>query len=150
MNATPTQLVFHHNAFLPVTFTADCKATGPTLPKGSSALLIDQNNAGENKKHKPHACYDSPQSNTWKGPFNITKVNDNGAVKLCQLLAHGATLQILNIWNIRPCNTLISYPNAIHSSFRIQNHIRFNPHTNKQCMGIAQLSLLFTVVLTTA
>ena len=109
MNATPTQLVFRRDAFLPVAFTADW-----TYIAERKQRLIEQNNARENKKRRPHAYQVGDQTmirhdpnrkhgdDTWQGPFVITKVNDNGTVQLRQPLAHGATLQTWNIRNIRP------------------------------------------------
>ena len=79
MNATPTQLVFRCDAFLPVAFTADW-----TYIAERKQRLIDQNNARENKKRKPHAYQVGDRvmirhdpnhkhgDDSWKGPFCTT------------------------------------------------------------------------------
>jgi len=49
--ATPTQLVFGHDAMLNASFQADWQ-----LIKERKQRLVIQNNKCENAKRKPHAC----------------------------------------------------------------------------------------------
>ena len=73
-----------------------------------------QNNKRENAKHHPHV-YSVDDSvmilhnpnwkhgdNTYKGPFIITKFNDNGTLQLHINTPHGGVkLKNWNIWNVR-------------------------------------------------
>jgi hypothetical protein len=110
LNATPTQLVFGRDAFLPVAFQADW-----TFIANRKQRLIVQNNKRENAKRRPHvySVNDSVMilhdpnrkhgDDTYKGPFVITKVNDNGTLQLRMTTPHGgAKLENWNIRNVRP------------------------------------------------
>ena len=107
LNATPTQLVFGRDAFLPVTFQADW-----TYIADRKQHLIVQNNKRENAKRRPHVysvddsvmiLHDPNRKHgddTYKGPFVITKVNDNGTLQLRIPTASGNGFKLEN-WNIR-------------------------------------------------
>ena len=109
--ATPTQLVFGRDALLNVSFEADWQYI-----KDRKQQLILQNNKRENAKRIPHqyAVGDNVMvkrdpnrkhgSNQYKGPYTITRVNDNGTVKLSRATpAGGAVHETWNIRNIEPC-----------------------------------------------
>ena len=111
LNATPTQLVFGRDAFLPVGFEADWSYIANRKQR-----LIQQNNKRENAKriahtyevgdrvritHDPHRKHGDDIT---KGPFVITGVNDNGTVQLRMELPSGnAKYETWNIRQIRPC-----------------------------------------------
>ena len=111
LNATPTQLVFGRDAFLPVGFEADWSYIANRKQR-----LIQQNNKRENAKriahtyevgdrvritHDPHRKHGDDIT---KGPFVITRVNDNGTVQLRMELPSGnAKYETWNIRQIRPC-----------------------------------------------
>ena len=111
LNATPTQLVFGRDAFLPVTFQADW-----TYIADRKQHLIVQNNKRENAKRRPHVysvddsvmiLHDPNRKHgddTYKGPFVITKVNDNGTLQLRipTPSGNGFKLKKWNIGNGRP------------------------------------------------
>lgn len=110
LNATPTQLVFGRDAFLPVAFEADWNYIADRKQR-----LIVQNNKRENAKRRPHIYNVGDQvmirhdpnrkhgDDTFKGPYPLTKVNDNGTVQLRKTTAHGgAELSTWNIRNLRP------------------------------------------------
>lgn len=68
LNATPTQLVFRRDAFLPVAFEADWNYIAERKQR-----LIVQNNKRENAKRRPHTysvndCHDPAraESQTWR------------------------------------------------------------------------------------
>ena len=112
LNATPTQLVFNLDAFLPVGFEADWSYIATRKQR-----LIVQNNKRENAKRIPHTyevgnrvriSHDPHRKHgddVTKGPFVIsTKVNDNGTVQLRMELPSGnAKYKTWNIRQIRPC-----------------------------------------------
>ena len=110
LNATPTQLVFGRDTFLPVTFQADW-----THIADRKQRLIVQNNRRENKSRREHTYHvddlvmirHDPSrkhgDDTYKGPYPITVVYDNGTVQLRQTKPSGnAVLQTWNIRKIRP------------------------------------------------
>jgi hypothetical protein len=109
LNATPTQLVFGRDAFLPVSFQADW-----TYIADRKQRLIVQNNTRENKKRKEHTYvvndtvmirHDPNRKHgddTYKGPYPVTQVYDNGTVQLRIPKGAGAELIKWNIRNIRP------------------------------------------------
>ena len=87
LRATPTQLVFGRDALLNVSFEADWQYI-----KERKQKLILQNNKRENAKRIPHTYSVGDRvmvrkdpnrkhgSNQYKGPYTITRVNDNGTV----------------------------------------------------------------------
>ena len=110
LNATPTQLVFRRDAFLPVAFEADWNYIA-----SRKQHLIVQNNKKENARRRPHtySVGDSVMirhdpnrkhgADTYKGPYLLTEVNDNGTVQLRIPTTHGGfTFHIWNIRNLRP------------------------------------------------
>ena len=110
LNASPTQLVFGRDAFLPVKFQADWSYIAQRKQH-----LIVQNNARENLKRIPHVYRVNDQvflkhkphrkfgDDTHKGPFVITQVNNNGTVQLrIPTKNGGATYDTWNIRQIRP------------------------------------------------
>ena len=111
LNATPTQLVFGRDSFLPVSFEADWSYIANRKQR-----LIVQNNKRENAKRIPydysvgdsvrivHDPHRKHGDDVTKGPFVITKVNDNGTVQLRMELPSGnAKYETWNIRQIRPC-----------------------------------------------
>jgi len=108
--ATPTQLVFGHDAMLNASFQADSQ-----FIKERKQRLIIQNNKHENAKRKPHShnignvavikagAGRKHGSNPCLDPMRITQVNDNGTVKLVKVANNGgAVSQTWNIWNVEP------------------------------------------------
>jgi len=109
--ATPTQLVFGHDAMLNASFQADWQ-----FIKEQKQWLILQNNKRENAKRTPHAynigdvvvvkagVKRKHGTHPYLGPMRITQVYDNGAVKLEKVANNGgAVSQTWNIRNIEPC-----------------------------------------------
>ena len=104
--ATATQLVFGRDAMLNVSFEADWQYI-----KARKQKLIRQNNQRENSKRIPHVYQVGDRvlveqdpnrkhgENRYKGPYPITRVNDNGTVTLAQDTAHGGVVS--QTWNIR-------------------------------------------------
>ena len=109
--ATPTQLAFGRDALLNVSFQTDWEF----IRERKQARIV-QNNKRENRtrrhheykvgdkvgiilnKHRKHG---EPQN---KGPYTVSKVNDNGTVQLREEAAHGgAVYQTWNIRNVFPC-----------------------------------------------
>ena len=96
LEATPTQLVFGRDAFLPVSFKASWDYIGLRKRR-----LIDQNNRKENARRREHTykvndevlILDQPNrkygDDMYKGPFTVTKVNDNGTLCVRQPTASG-------------------------------------------------------------
>ncbi len=110
LQATPTQLVFGRDAFLPVSFEADWNYIGERKQR-----LIVQNNKRENAKRREHTylvndqvlILDKPSrkhgDDMYKGPYHVTEVYDNGTVQLQQQTPSGGLIyQTWNIRNIRP------------------------------------------------
>jgi len=108
--ATPTQLVFGHDAMLNASFQADWQ-----FVKERKQRLVLQNNKRENAKRKPHACNagDAAASKAGVkrkhgappclGPMRTTQACDNGAVKLTKVADNGgAVSQTWNIRNVEP------------------------------------------------
>ena len=112
LRATPTQLVFGRDAMLNIGFLADWEYI-----KERKQKLILQNNKRENAtrtpytytagdavmvKQMPNRKHGSAQ---FKGPYTVTKVNDNGTVQLKQVTSDGggAVYQTWNIRNLDPC-----------------------------------------------
>ena len=108
--ATPTQLVFGRDAILNVSFEADWQYI-----KDRKQKRILQNNAAENAtrivhvynvgdivmvRQKPNRKFGEPLS---KGPFTVTRVNDNGTLRLSKATPGGAVFQTWNIRNVFPC-----------------------------------------------
>jgi len=110
-HATPTQLVFGHDAMLNATFQADWQ-----FIEEQKQRLIIQNNKRENAKRKPHAhnAGDVVAVKAGKGrkhgsnphldPMRIAQACDNGTVKLVKVTDNngGAVSQTWNIQNIEP------------------------------------------------
>jgi len=112
LNATPTQLAFGRDAFLPVAFQADWNYIADRKQR-----LIVQNNKRENAKRLPHVYkvddlvsikHDPNRKHgddTYKGPLRVTRVNDNGTLQLRKELTNGnAQTQTWNIRNLHPYN----------------------------------------------
>ena len=110
MRATPTQLVFGRDAILNVSFEADW-----LYIKERKQKLILQNNKRENASRIPHQYNVGDRvmvnrkpnrkhgSSQFKGPYTVTRVNDNGTVKLTRATPSGAVYETWNIRNIDPC-----------------------------------------------
>jgi hypothetical protein len=104
------ELVFGRDAILNIQFQANWQYI-----KERRQRMITQNNQRENAKRKPyiykvgdkvmieqyqHRKHGTPK---YKGPYTVTKVNDNGTVRLRQRLAgRGAIFQTWNLRNIHP------------------------------------------------
>ena len=109
LDATPTQLVFGRDAFLPVSFKAAWDYIGLRKRR-----LIDQNNKKENAHRKPHTyqigdeCLILTEPNRkyggdkYNGPYQITQVNDNGSLCIRVPTRSGAVIETWNIRNVRP------------------------------------------------
>jgi len=108
--ATPAQLVFNRDAIHNVRFKADWKYI-----KDRKQKLIVQNNKRENANRKEHTysvgdkvvVEQDPNrkygTDRYKGPFTITRVYDNGRVRLRQRTpAGGAVFQTWNIQKVFP------------------------------------------------
>ena len=105
MQATPTQLVFGRDSILNTKFEANW-----AFIRQRKQNVIDRNNKKENASRIIHHyqvndkvlhknVMDSKFSeDPWKGPYTITKVNDNGTVKLIM----GKVTDTVNIRNIKP------------------------------------------------
>ena len=109
--ATPTQLVFGRDAILNVSFEANWQYI-----KERKQKLITQNNKRENLTRIPHQYTLGDQvmvkqdpnrkhgSDRYKGPYTVTRVYDNGTVKLSRATqAGGAVYETWNIRNLDPC-----------------------------------------------
>jgi hypothetical protein len=109
--ATPTQLVFGRNAILNVSFKANWQYI-----KERKQRLIVQNNKRENATRIPHQYNVGDRvmvrldpnrkhgTDQFKGPFTVTRVYDNGTVKLSRATpAGGAVYATWNIRNVDPC-----------------------------------------------
>jgi NADH:ubiquinone oxidoreductase subunit len=109
--ATPTQLVFGHDAILNVSFEANWQYI-----KERKQRLIVQNNKRENATRIPHQYNVGDRvmvrldpnrkhgTDQFKGPFTVTQVYDNGTVKLSRATpAGGAVYETWNIRNVDPC-----------------------------------------------
>ena len=109
LDATPTQLVFGRDAFLPVSFKASWDYIGLRKRR-----LIDQNNKQENATRLPHTYHvddlvlvlDMPNrkygNDKSQGPFKITQVNENGTVCVRVPTRSGAVITTWNVRNVRP------------------------------------------------
>ena len=106
LRATPTQLVFGREAMLNVNFEADWHCI-----KERKQKRILQNNEAENKNRKEHTYsigdkvgikqdpsrkHGEPHN---RGPYTVTKVNDNGTVQLREDAQDGGA--VYQTWNIR-------------------------------------------------
>lgn len=110
LRATPTQLVFGRDALLNVSFEANWQYI-----KERKQKLIVQNNKRENAKRTDHQYTIGDQvmvrqdpnrkhgSDQFRGPYTVTRVNDNGTVKLSRATNGGAVYETWNIRNIDPC-----------------------------------------------
>jgi transposase InsO family protein len=104
--ATPSQLVFGRDAMLNVGFEADWQYI-----KERKQRLIVQNNKRENATRLPHVYSVGDQvlvatdpnrkygEDRYKGPFEVTAVNDNGTLTLRQDTPRGGA--VLQTWNLR-------------------------------------------------
>jgi transposase InsO family protein len=104
--ATPMQLVFGRDSILPIKFQADWE-----LIKARKLTMIEKNNDRENEKRIPYeykigdkvGIYLDPTrkhgADKAKGPFTITRVYDNGTVRLRQRTQRGGAVH--QTWNIR-------------------------------------------------
>ena len=111
LRATPTQLVFGRDALLSISFEADWQYI-----KERKQKLIVQNNKRENAKRIPHVYTLGDRvmvrlepnrkhgSDRFDGPYTVTRVNDNGTVRLSKATANGgAVIETWNIRNVDPC-----------------------------------------------
>ena len=109
--ATPSQLAFNRDAILNISFEADWQCI-----KERKQRLILQNNGRKNAKRIAHThnvgdcvmIHLDPNRKhgkpLYKGPHTVTRVYDNGTVKLSRATpAGGAVSQTWNIRNIYPC-----------------------------------------------
>ena len=109
--ATPTQLVFGRDALLNIGFEANWQHI-----KERKQKRILQNNARENESRIVHQynigdrvmVRQKPSrkcgSDKQKGPYTVTRVNDNGTLMLTKATANGgAVTQTWNVRNIDPC-----------------------------------------------
>ena len=109
-NATPSQLVFGRDAFLPIGFQADWSYIAERKQH-----LIVKNNERENAKRAPHQYVVGDvvlikKNNSRKhggsqalGPFGITQVYNNGTVQLRRQTPSGnAKYETWNIRQLRP------------------------------------------------
>ena len=108
--ATPTQLVFGRDALLNVSFEADWQYL-----KDQKQKRILHNNKRENKTRLDHTYSVGDKvmirlnpnrkhgTDTYKGPYDVTGVNDNGTVTLTQVTNGGAVSQTWNIRQLEPC-----------------------------------------------
>ncbi len=104
--ATPAQLVFGRDAMLNVSFEADWQ-----FIKERKQKLIRQNNKRENAKRMPYTYQVNDQvlvernpnrkygEAKYKGPYRVTRVYDNGTVRLLQSTNNGGA--VYQTWNIR-------------------------------------------------
>ena len=111
LRATPTQFVFGRDALLNISFQADWEYI-----KERKQKLILQNNARENTTRRDYTytvgqeVYVKQMPNRkhgegadqCRGPYAVTRVNDNGTVQLSRATTRGAVLQTWNIRNIDP------------------------------------------------
>jgi hypothetical protein len=100
------QLVFGRDSILPIKFQADWE-----LIKARKLTMIEKNNDRENEKRIPYeykigdkvGIYLDPTrkhgADKAKGPFTITRVYDNGTVRLRQRTQRGGAVH--QTWNIR-------------------------------------------------
>lgn len=106
LQATPSQLVFGRDAILNTRFEANWN-----LIRRNKQRLIKKNNERENSKRIPHTykpkekvlCQSKPTlskygTNPWEGPYEITKVNNNGTVRIRK----GIVIETINIRRIKP------------------------------------------------
>ena len=105
LGATPSQLVFGRDATLDTGFQANWDAIQAKKQK-----TINQNNARENAKQKPHVCKTGDRmllktesnakhgANPHEGPCDIVAVNDNGTIK-CR---KRNTIDAINVRNVHP------------------------------------------------
>ena len=101
------QLVFGRDAILNTKFEADWK-----LIKERKQRLVNENNRRENMKRRKHEYKENDSvlfrvpvqgkygENEYKGPYTIKTVRNNGTV----VLQMGATIETVNIRNIKPYN----------------------------------------------
>ena len=104
--ATPTQLVFNRDAMHNVQFVADWQYI-----KDRKQKLIIQNNKRENSTRRDHEYkvndlvkvqQDSNRKHgedEFRGPYTVTKVNDNGTLELQRNTQRGG--EVRQTWNIR-------------------------------------------------
>ena len=104
--ATPTHLVFNRDAILNISFEADWQYI-----KDRKQKLIVQNNKRENTKRISHQYNVGDEvminndplrkhgSAQFKGPYRVTRVYDNGTVKLTRAAHAGGAVH--ETWNIR-------------------------------------------------
>jgi len=108
--ATPMQLVFGRDAMTNATFIADWQYI-----KERKQRIIRQNNKRENKTRKPHVYQIGDRVTVTTdpsrkhgepyaiGPYDVTKVNDNGTIELRrETRSGGAVRQTWNIRNVIP------------------------------------------------
>ena len=112
LRATPSQLVFGRDAILNVSFQADWEYI-----KERKQRLILQNNKRENATRVEHRYRQGDRvmilqdpnrkhgADFYRGPYTVSKVNDNGTVQLRRDAASGggAVQQPWNIRNLYPC-----------------------------------------------
>ena len=107
LQATPAQLVFGRDAILNTKFEANWN-----LIRERKQKIIKENNKRENAKRVSHKYKRNDKvlfkrqekskygQDPWEGPYKITKVNNNGTVRLKK----GAVYETVNIRLIKPYN----------------------------------------------
>lgn len=107
LKATPAQLIFGRDAILNTKFEANWQ-----MIRHQKQRRINKNNKAENDKRKPYEysigqkvmILQDPSrkfgTNAYKGPYEITHINNNGTVRL----KIGPVHQTYNIRNIHPYN----------------------------------------------
>jgi transposase InsO family protein len=105
LRASPTQLVFGRDAILNTKFEANWQ-----MIRHQKQTRINKNTTAENAKRKPYEysigqkvmILQDPSrkfgTDAYKGPYEITQINNNGTVRL----RIGAVQQTYNIRNIHP------------------------------------------------
>ena len=109
LRATPSQLVFGRDALLNVAFQADWEAI-----RQRKQRLINLNNKRENVKRREYTYTVGQQVDVrldpnrkhgedfFQGPYTVSRVYDNGTVKLTKATTNGAVSQTWNVRNIEP------------------------------------------------
>jgi hypothetical protein len=111
LGATPSQLVFGRDAILNTQFVADWQYI-----KQKKQNIINKNNEKENAKRKEYqyhvgdkvkvknSMHNKFGEDPYTGPYTVTKVYNNGTLRLRKRTAKGALYQTYNIRNVEPYN----------------------------------------------
>ena len=105
LKASPMQLVFGRDAMFNIPFTTNWKDI-----RKRKQIIIDKNNLRENKRRRKYEysvndkvlvearTTDKYSEPIWNGPYLVTRVNDNGTVRL----QRGVVSETVNIRRIKP------------------------------------------------